>query len=53
MIDKIMSGQMTVIEWIELPIALFFAVAIPLFVLAPLITGTVKPLIDDWTGMNK
>ncbi|QIG66855.1 hypothetical protein EVB41_025 [Rhizobium phage RHph_TM3_14A] len=43
----------TALEWVLMPIALFFAVAIPLFILAPLITGTVKPLIDDWIGMNK
>jgi hypothetical protein len=53
MIDRITSGSMTMFDWIALPICLFFAGAIPLFILAPLITGTVKPLIDDWTGMNK
>lgn len=40
-------------EWVCLLATLPFVIITPAFILAPILTGTVKPLIDDWIGMKK
>lgn len=52
-IEKIVSGNMTLLDWILMPICLFFAGAIPWFIIVPVIFGHRKPNRDDWIGMDK